>query len=133
MGAAIYVIAPAQPSSILSSDLPALRSFGGLVAQLAGTFAGFVITFLALIFALPDRPILRDMRDSGHFLELCANLFSCVLGFVAAMVTGAFLSIAVDAGAIFRILVCMAPGVGFMVFQAAIRLVLLIFVVARPT
>lgn len=133
MGAAVFMLAPSMPHSFVQTEAQALRSFGGLVAQLAGTFAGFVITFIALIFALPDRPVLRDMRSSGHFLELCANLFSCVIFFLVIMLVAAILSIAADPITFFRILISMSPGIAFMVFQCAVRLAITVFVVAKPS
>ena len=133
MGVAVFMLVPSVPHFLVQADDQALRGFGGLVAQLAGTFAGFVITFIALIFALPDRPVLRDMRSSGHFLELCANLLSCVTFFLVIMLAAATLSIAANPITFFRILISMAPGIAFMVFQCAVRLAITVFVVAKPS
>lgn len=63
-----------------------LHSIAGVVASVAGTLLGFLITSIALMTAVMDRVLVVRMRKSGHYERLitdafltCASLLALVL------------------------------------------------------
>lgn len=130
-----YVIT--SPTDALASwtfaDDASRRTFGGLIAQLAGAFAAVFVTLLALAFTLPDRPLLQAMRHSGHFLDLCATMFSAIVGCFIVMVIAAILSIASTPQGVLNLLLCTFFPLALLMFQAGMRFVLTLISVALPS
>lgn len=133
LGYFAYLWLPSIDSSIISTDESLRRSLGSLIAQLAGTCAGFMITAVALVFALPERPILADMRDSGHFLDLCACLLSAISGCIIVMMIGVVLSAAVDTTFWFRVLTSSFTPLFILLFFSAVRLIFTLMIVGKPS
>lgn len=109
------------------------RSFGALIAQLAGTFAAVLLTSVALVFALPDRPLLTEMRHSGHFLELLATLCSAIAGCFVVMLLAVVLSAANVTSAWFSLVLSSFLPLALLLFQASIRFLLTMIAMVLPT
>lgn len=78
--------APGFARAVISAEVAAIFYFGTskTVAQLiainasfttsAGTLLGFVITAAAILLALPDRPLVQNIRKTGHLHHLLRQL-----------------------------------------------------------
>lgn len=111
----------------------AQRGFGALIAQLAGTFAAVLLTSVALVFALPDRPLLSEMRHSGHFLDLLATLCSAIAGCFAVMLLAVALASVSATSTWFNIVLSSFLPLGLLLFQAGIRFLLTMIAMVLPT
>lgn len=109
------------------------RAFGSLIAQLSGTFAAVLMASVTLIFALPERPLLQEMRQTGHFFDLLATLLSAIGGCLVVMCLGVVLTIVTPTSVWVHILLSSFAPLGLLLLQAAIRLALTMFAVALPT
>lgn len=133
LGFLVYLWIPSIHGSIISTDEILRRGLGSLIAQLAGTCAGFMITAVALVFALPERPILADMRDSGHFLDLCACLLSAIWGCIIVMIIGVILSAALDTAFWFHVLLSSFAPLLMLLFFSVMRLIFTLMIVGNPS
>lgn len=111
----------------------AQRNFGILVATLSGACAAVIVTSVALVFTLPDRPLLSEMRVSGHFLDLCATLASAIIASIIVVIFAIFLAVSQSPDTLLRLVICLAPGLALILFNAFIRLLLTMFAMALPT
>ena len=110
----------------------AQRNFGILVATLAGACGAVIVTSVALVFTLPDRPLLSEMRISGHFLDLCATLASAIMASIVVMIFAIFLAVSQNPDTLLRLVICLAPGLAIILFYAFIRVLLTMFAMALP-
>jgi len=109
------------------------RNFGILIAQLSGAFAAFLLTSIALVFTLPDRPLLSEMRHSGHFLELCATLASAIAGCGIVLLLSVCLAAAAAPSTWITLLISTFPALAMLLFQAALRFFLTMVAMALPS
>lgn len=109
------------------------RNFGILVAQLSGAFTAVLLTSIALVFTLPDRPLLTEMRHSGHFLDLCATLVSAIAACIAVLLLSVILAIAQEPAIWLVLVLSTAPALAIMLLQASIRFLLTMVAMALPT
>lgn len=65
-----------------------LRTFGGTVAQIAATMAGFIFAALALLLSLSERELIKRMSVSGHLHVLLLRMKLSMLLCLAATVGG---------------------------------------------
>lgn len=133
LGSLSYLWLPSIEGSIISTDETLRRGLGSLIAQLTGTCAGFMITAIALVFALPERPILADMKESGHFLDLCACLLSAILGCIIVMMIGVVLSAALNTALWFHILLSCLMPLFILMFFSVTRLIFTLMLVGTPS
>lgn len=123
-----------EPSnSFLITSTDGQRAFGSLIAQLAGTFAAVLLTSVALVFALPDRPLLREMRHSGHFLDLLATLCSAIAGCFTVMLLAVVLTSASATSVWFSIVLSTFLPLGLLLLYAGIKFLLTMIAIALPT
>lgn len=121
------------PTNFFTTDQSAQRNFGVLIAQLAGTSAAVLVTCIALAFALPARPLLSDMRNSGHFLDLCATLTSAIVAAVIVMMLAIILASAnAPTPWIHAVFASLIP-LALMLFQASIRFFITMVALALPS
>lgn len=121
-------------ASALTTDTAVLRGFGGLTAQLSGAFSALLVTVLALVFALPDRPMLQSMRNSGHFLDLCASMLSGIAGCVVLVVFAALLSIVNDSliPLFLNLTASISLPLSLLLLQVVLKFILTLIAIALP-
>lgn len=120
-------------TQFLVASADSQRNFGVLVAQLSGAFAAVLLTSIALVFTLPDRPLLSEMRHSGHFLDLCATLVSAISGCILVLLLSVLLAVAAAPEIWLKLLISSAPALAILLFQAGIRFLLTMVAMALPT
>ncbi|WP_248915844.1 hypothetical protein [Pseudomonas moorei] len=70
-----------------------LQSIAGVIAGVAGTLLGFLITAVALLTAVMDRTLIANMRKTGHYQRLVEDTFTTctlLLGVVVASIFSLF-------------------------------------------
>lgn len=70
-----------------------LQSIAGVIAGVAGTLLGFLITAVALLTAVMDRTLIANMRKTGHYQRLVEDTFTTctlLLGAVVASIVSLF-------------------------------------------
>lgn len=75
---------------MLERHLGDYGAFVGLMASLAGTLLGFLLTALAIITALPDQRFVANLGRTGHGKKLYTEL--CGAAFVFVLITAASLA-----------------------------------------
>lgn len=66
-----------------------MRSAVGVIAQLSGTMVGFVLAALAILTAMGDSPLIRNMLRTGHFQLLLRRMLVCMIVFGVTTLIGA--------------------------------------------
>jgi len=66
-----------------------MRSAVGVIAQLSGTMVGFVLAALAILTAMGDSPLIRNMLRTGHFQLLLRRMLVCMIVFGVSTLIGA--------------------------------------------
>lgn len=56
----------------------------GPIAGFTGTLLGFLITAVALLTAVMDRPLVENMRKTGHYQRLISETFATCVGFLVS-------------------------------------------------
>ena len=63
-----------------------LLNVAGVLAGVSGTLLGFLITAVALLTAVMDRPLVANMRKTGHYQRLVSETFATCIGLFATTV-----------------------------------------------
>lgn len=121
-----------SPVGMISQGGDVQRAFGALIAQISAGLMGVFITSIALVFALPERPFIATIRESGHFLDLCASLLSAILACLLVTVCGCIVALLDTPGLWLTALIAMFAPLVFVLFQAGLRLGITLIWVARP-
>lgn len=77
-----------------SLSIERLYNIAGVIAGVAGTLLGFLITAVALLTAVMDRTLVANMRKTGHYQRLVFDTFatcSALLGVVVTSILSLFL------------------------------------------
>jgi hypothetical protein len=86
---AIAITAIVAYLGVIDTLTPAdCKAAAGLVAQIAATFAGFLLTVLSILATITQTVLVKNMQKTGHFRVLLRRLFINVATFVVVAVTG---------------------------------------------
>jgi len=74
----------------VGSDTNAVGVISTLV-QISAIMIGFVITAYSILISISDKPIIKNMHETGHFKYLLRRLLNSSLFFGLALVAGLFI------------------------------------------
>lgn len=67
-------------------DEPRLLGVATTLSGLSGTLLGFLVAALSVLVAVSDKPLIRNMRKTGHFTVLLKNLFGAAVAFLLTLI-----------------------------------------------
>ena len=80
--AAVAAFARLGPGALTSADL---RSSLGVLVGASASLLGFLVSAGALLYAVSNTTLARNLQRTGHFQSLLGDLFSCAGAFFGAL------------------------------------------------
>ena len=68
-----------------------LKEIGSVSAAISGTLLGFLITAFSILATILGRPLLRNMRKTGHFHILLQELLLAGIAFLIVLILAFFI------------------------------------------